>query len=128
VSDHDPDEDLNVQNNEFAGGVDQEQLTAEEKEAQIIKNLNSNNPQAPHNLCQFSFKERAYKVEQNADHLVFHINIDGHIIQKESDDHQDQQAYQEHKAKNDKMLLAKMNAEISKMEGGDPRKYRTFTN
>ena len=32
------------------GGADQEQLTTEEKDEQIIKNLNSNNPQAAHNL------------------------------------------------------------------------------
>jgi hypothetical protein len=45
------------------GGIDQEQLTNEQKDEQIFKVLNSNNPQAPHNICQFSFKDRNFKVE-----------------------------------------------------------------
>lgn len=74
------DEDLGMMDQNNMGGIDQEQLTAEEKEEQVIKTLTSHNPQAPHNLCHFSFKERAYKVEDNVDHLVFHVQIDGSIL------------------------------------------------
>ena len=35
---------LNMEQNNAMGGIDQEQLTAEEKEEQVIKTLNSNNP------------------------------------------------------------------------------------
>jgi hypothetical protein len=110
------------------GGIDQEQLTAEEKEEQIIKNLNSNNPQAAHNLVQFSFKDRVYKTEQNVDHMVFHINMDGCILQNESDDYRDQQDYLDNKKTLEKQLLANMNSEVNQMDGGDPCKYFLVNN
>ena len=49
------------------GGIDQEQLTNEEKEEQIIKTLNTNNPQAPHNLTKYSYKERTFKTDEIVD-------------------------------------------------------------
>ena len=110
------------------GGADQEQLTNEEKEEQIIKNLNSNNPQAAHNLMQFSFKDRVFKSEQNVDHMVFHVNMDGCILQNESDDFRDQQDYWETKKNLQKQLLSTMNKEVNNMEGGDPRKYPKLVN
>ncbi len=45
------------------GAPDQEQLTAEEKEESIVKTLNSNNPQAPHNVTKFSYKDRQHKTD-----------------------------------------------------------------
>jgi dynein intermediate chain 1 len=80
------DEDLGMMDQNNMGGIDQEQLTAEEKEEQIIKSLTSHNPQAPHNLCYFSFKDRAFKVEEQVDNLVFHFQIDGRILLKESEE------------------------------------------
>lgn len=87
--DYDDDQNIDFNNANDAGGIDQEQLTNEEKEEQIIKTLNSNNPQAPHNVCQFSFKERLFKVDDQVDHLVFHVNLDGSILLKDSDDARD---------------------------------------
>lgn len=37
------------------------QLTQEEKEEVIPKSLNDKNPQAPHNVTEFSYKERVFK-------------------------------------------------------------------
>jgi hypothetical protein len=54
------------QNNQL-GGIDQEQLTAEERDENVIKTLNTNNPQAPHNLTKFSYKERVYRTEEFVD-------------------------------------------------------------
>lgn len=111
------------------GGIDQEQLTAEEKEEQIIKTLNSNNPQAPHNLCQFSFKERLFKVDEQVDHLVFHICIDGNILMKENDDdYINQQDYWSAKKENDDILLKRMNALIEKKESDEYRKLPPYLN
>ena len=110
------------------GGADQEQLTAEEKDEQIIKNLNSNNPQAAHNLVQFSYRDRIFKGEQNVDHMVFHVNMDGCILQTESDDMRDQLDYWDTKKNLQKQLLSTMNKEVNNMEGGDPRKYHLLVN
>jgi ABC-type uncharacterized transport system ATPase subunit len=54
-------------------GIEQEQLTTEEKDASIFKTLSSNNPLAPHNLTKYSFKDRIFKTEDSVDHLVFHV-------------------------------------------------------
>ena len=56
-------DEMNLMDQGNMGGIDQEQLTNEQKDEQIFKVLNSNNPQAPHNICQFSFKDRNFKVE-----------------------------------------------------------------
>jgi hypothetical protein len=66
------DDDMNLMDQANMGGIDQEQLTNEQKDEQIIKTLNSNNPQAPHNICQFSFKDRHFKVDDQVEHLYFH--------------------------------------------------------
>jgi hypothetical protein len=51
----DNDDEMALMENPNLGAADQLQLTAEQKEQPIIKNLTSSNPQAPHNLCTFSF-------------------------------------------------------------------------
>jgi hypothetical protein len=101
-------------------GVDQEQLTAEEKDANIIKTLNSNNPLAPHNLTKYSFKDRMFKTEETAEHLVFHFQFDGDVILKDSDEARDQEEYWENKKKGNKSLLDKMNVAIKEEFGKDP--------
>ena len=104
------------------GGIDQEQLTSEEKEEQIIKTLNANNPRAAHNICSFSFKDRHWKVDDQVDHLVFHVNIDGSILLKDSDDFRDQDDYWENKKRMNQILLENMNKAIKEEFNEDPRK------
>jgi hypothetical protein len=102
------------------GGIDQEQLTAEEKDEQVIKTLNSFNPQAPHNLCQFSFNDRKFNVNDNVEHLTFHINIDGSILLKDSDDARDQEDEWDNKNRRNQELLDKMNQALKEELGDDP--------
>ena len=52
--------------------------------------------------------------------MVFHVNMDGCILQNESDDFRDQQDYWETKRNLQKQLLSTMNKEVNDMEGGDP--------
>ena len=59
---------------------DQEELTPEEKDKTIFKVLTSKNPQAPHNLTWFSWKERQYKTEEIVDQLVFHYTVEGNVL------------------------------------------------
>ena len=107
-------------------GFDQEQITAEEKEANIIKTLNANNPLAPHNLTKYSFKDRAFKTEDYVDQLVFHFQFDGDVVLKDSDEAHDQEEYWENKKKGNKSLLDKMNIAIKEEFGKDPRKSFVF--
>ena len=58
---------MNMDQNNQLGGIDQEDISAEEKEEQVIKTLNTNNPQAPHNLTKFSYKERLYRTDEFVD-------------------------------------------------------------
>jgi dynein intermediate chain 1 len=102
------------------GGIDQEQLTAEEKDEQIIKTLNSFNPQAPHNLCQYSFNDRKFVGNDQVEHLVFHVNMDGCILLKDSDDARDQEDEWDNKNKMNAALLDKMDAATKAEFGDDP--------
>jgi dynein intermediate chain 1 len=61
-------------------------LTQEEKDETVIKTLTANNPQAAHNICQYSFKDRYYKVEDQVDMLKFHYEVEGNIILKDSEE------------------------------------------
>ena len=113
-------EDLNLMNAGGMGELDQLDLTAEEKDEQIIKNLNSNNPQAAQNLLQFSFKDRGFKTADANDHLVFHIQVDGKILLKDSDDGRDQEDYWDNKERINKKLLANMNKDVIAAFNKDP--------
>lgn len=44
---------------------------------EITKSINSMNPNAPHNLVYFSFKEHGYKAEANLSQTHFHVQVDG---------------------------------------------------
>jgi hypothetical protein len=52
--------------------------------------------------------------------MVFHVNMDGCILQTESDDMRDQLDYWDTKKNLQKQLLSTMNKEVNNMEGGDP--------
>ena len=113
-------EDLNLMNAGGMGELDQLDLTAEEKDEQIIKNLNSNNPQAAQNLLQFSFKDRGFKIADANDHLIFHVQVDGKILLKDSDDGRDQEDYWDNKERINKKLLANMNKDVIAAFNKDP--------
>ncbi len=122
----DQDDDLMNLDQNNQQGFDQEQITAEEKDATIIKTLNANNPLAPHNLTKYSFKDRAFKTEDTVDQLVFHLQFDGDVVLKDSDEARDQEEYWENKQKGNKSLLDKMNIAIKEEVGKDPRKLNKF--
>lgn len=86
----------------------------------MFKTLTSNNPQAPHNVCQFSFKDRVFKVDDQVDHLVYHVRYDGNILLKDSEDARDQEDYWDNKKRMNKDLLDKMNQAVKEEFGKDP--------
>jgi len=64
---------------------DQLQLSPEELEKEVPPRvLYPQNPRAPTNLCQYSFKEKSYKRLDNADQFVEHFCVDGTILLKDS--------------------------------------------
>jgi len=73
-------------------------LSPEELEKEVPPRvLYPSNPRAPHNITQFSFKERAYKKDDQVDQAVFHFNMDGTILLKDSPEAQDQAEIQDKK-------------------------------
>lgn len=100
-------------------GIDQLQLTQEEKDEMIIKTLTANNPQAPHNICQYSFKDRHYKVDDQVDMLTFHYNFEGNIMLKDSDEANDQDNLWDDKHRMEKKLLENVNAVIKEELGNE---------
>merc|ERR1719191_549285 len=64
---------------------DQLQLTPEELEKEVPPRvLYPMNPRAPHNITYFSFKERQFKRDDQVDQCVFHFQMDGAILLKDS--------------------------------------------
>ena len=89
----------------------------------MIKTLSSNNPQAPHNLTKFSYKDRLFKTDDIVEQMVFHFQFDGDIILKDSDEAHDQEEYLDNKKRNNQALLDKINVAIKEEFGKDPCKY-----
>lgn len=56
---------------------EQEMITEEQKEELITKTLQTTNPQAPHNITEYSYKELAYRKDELVDQLVVHFSFDG---------------------------------------------------
>mmetsp|Transcript_33125 Transcript_33125/g.85794 ORF Transcript_33125/g.85794 Transcript_33125/m.85794 type:complete len:676 (+) Transcript_33125:117-2144(+) len=74
-------------------------LTPEELEKEVPPRvLYPQNPRAPHNLTRFSYKERAFKRDDQVDQVVFHVSMDGNILLRDSPDEQDQNEIQQKKA------------------------------
>jgi dynein intermediate chain 1 len=77
---------------------DQLQLTPEELEKEVPPRvLYPSNPRAPHNITYFSFKDRQFKRDDQVDHCVFHFQMDGAILLKDSQEAQDQVEIQDKK-------------------------------
>jgi dynein intermediate chain 1, axonemal len=91
---------------------DQIELTAEEKDQTIFKVLNTKNPQAPHNLTEFSWKDRHYKTMEIVDQIVVHYNVEGTILLQDSDEAREQEEFHEKKKATDNALLNKINKAI----------------
>lgn len=114
------DDELLAMENGNMPGMDQEDLSQEEKDEIIYKQLNSNNPRAAVNITRFSFcKDRGFKAEESNEHLVVHYSVDGDILLQESDEARDQQDYKDTKRRTDKQMLEKMNQSIIQEFGQD---------
>lgn len=77
---------------------DQLQLTPEELEKEVPPRvLYPANPRAPQNITTYSFKERAFKRDDQVDQCVFHFSMDGAILLKDSAEAQEQMEIQDKK-------------------------------
>lgn len=101
---------------------DQEELSEEARNVIHFKVLTAKNPQAAHNWTKFSWKDRCFKTEDFVDQMVFHYQVEGSILLKESDEHIYQEEYKDAKKKHDKMMLDKINKAIEKAGNKVPRK------
>jgi hypothetical protein len=122
----DQDDDLLNLDQNANQGFDQEQLTAEERDATIIKTLTSNNPQSAHITTKFSFKDLNFKTDDIVEHLVFHFLFDGHVVAKDSDEARDQEEFWDNKKRTNQSLLDKINVSVKEEFGKDPCNRKTF--
>lgn len=99
---------------------DQEDLTEKEKEEEIFKVLTSKNPQAPHNITKFSWKERVFKTEDIVDQIVFHYSVEGNVLLQESEEARNQEEFLEQKKATDTKLLNNINKAIKEHSGKVP--------
>lgn len=108
--------------------VAREKLTAEEQAEVIYKELSSKNPQAAHNIMQYSFKERKFIRLDETMHIVTHYAVDGDkllthhplsekdqakgIAPTETDEFREQEEFHQNKNKFNEKLLQRINANI----------------
>jgi len=115
-----PDEDDLLNNEANMPQNDQVDLTPEERDATIFKVLTSKNPQAPHNITRFSWKERQFKTEDIVDQLVFHYQVEGNVLLQDSEEARLQEEFLEQKKNTDTALLNKINKAIKDEYGKVP--------
>lgn len=74
-------------------------LTEEQLEEEFTRVLTANDPNIPNNTTKYNYKEKAYKQDPEGpmDHLVFHFQMDGCSLHKESEDALQQQQLEEEK-------------------------------
>ena len=64
---------------------DQLDIPPEELEKEVEPRvLYPNNPRAPHNVTQFSYKERCFKRDDQVEQMVVHCSMDATILKKDS--------------------------------------------
>mmetsp|Transcript_18229 Transcript_18229/g.17563 ORF Transcript_18229/g.17563 Transcript_18229/m.17563 type:complete len:673 (+) Transcript_18229:109-2127(+) len=75
------------------------QLTAEQLVEDFTRVLTANDPNVPNNITKYNYKEKSYKQDPEGpmDHLVFHLQLDGCSLHKESEDVVAQQEFEDNK-------------------------------
>lgn len=83
----------------FAYRNQQLQLTAEQLVEDFTRVLTANDPNVPNNITKYNYKEKSYKQDPEGpmDHLIFHFQLDGCSLHKESEDVSQQQEFEENK-------------------------------
>jgi dynein intermediate chain 1 len=85
---------------------DQLQLTDEQLVDDITRVLTANDPNVPNNITKYNYKEKAYKQDPEGlmDNLIFHFQMDGCSLHKDSDDAKQQEQQEEtKKLENDRL-------------------------
>jgi dynein intermediate chain 1 len=71
---------------DYSKPKDQLDLTEEEKDVDIERCLSANNPNAPLNRAEFSYKERCFKITDVIQHTQFHFKFDGWLLEKKTEE------------------------------------------
>jgi dynein intermediate chain 1 len=82
------------------------ELTDKEMENEETRVLTANDPNIADNVSKYNYKDRSYKQDPEGpmDHLVFHFEMDGSSLHKESEEaEQQQQGEEEKKMETDRM-------------------------
>lgn len=94
-------------------------LTEEQLNEDFTRVLTANDPNIPNNVTKYNYKEKSYKQDPEGptDHLVFHFQIEGCSLHKDSEEAIQQINYEESK----RMDLDKLRKEaaLEAMEAGD---------
>lgn len=104
---------------------DQLDLAAEELEKEVEPRvLYPNNPRAPHNITQFSYKERCFKKDDQVEQMVVHFAMDATILKKDSPEElQQQEILKRKKEEQEKRDAAEaVDVEIEEYEGEEAKK------
>ena len=75
------------------------QLSPEQLLEDFTRVLTANDPNVPNNITKYNYKEKAYKQDPEGpmDHLIFHFQLDGCSLHRESEDVVQQQEFEANK-------------------------------
>lgn len=94
-------------------------LTEEQLSDECTRILTANDPNVPNNITKYNYKEKAYKQDPEGpmDHLVFHFQMDGCSLYKESEEAKHQEQLEETK----KMEIERIRKEAAQeaLEAGE---------
>jgi dynein intermediate chain 1 len=78
---------------------DQLQLTDEQLGDEVTRVLTANDPNVANNITKYNYKEKAYKQDPEGpmDNLIFHFQLDGCSLHKESEDAKQQEQVEDAK-------------------------------
>eukprot|EP00392_Amoebophrya_sp_AT5.2_P017439 g17794.t1 len=109
---------------------DQLELTEKELEEEVEPRvLYPNNPRAPHNLTQYSYKERAFKKDEQVEQMVLHLTTDASILKKESPEEQAQKEILQRKKEEQVKRDAQTSVDVSIQEyEGEAAQKNTLRN
>uniref|UniRef100_A0A0G4HQU8 Dynein intermediate chain 1, axonemal n=1 Tax=Chromera velia CCMP2878 TaxID=1169474 RepID=A0A0G4HQU8_9ALVE len=72
-------------------------LNKEDLEKELNRVLYPQNPQAPQNFTEFSYKERGYKKDDQVEQTVFHLSLEGGVLLEGSDEANEQEEMKKRK-------------------------------
>jgi len=93
---------------------EQLQLSDKDLNEELTVVLRANNPEAPHNIVRFSYKDRIYNKDATVEQTATHFSMEGNLLHSSSDE-----AKRQKEREQDEAAAIQREADKQKQEGGE---------